>query len=93
MESNSFFLELTQLLKGSYKITLTFFLLLTLQFPCPNSGPLDNIGEVCIYERMFKAGLRFPLSKIARDLLCYLRVAPYQIAPNGWHFLLASYML
>jgi hypothetical protein len=93
MESNLFFLELTQLLKGSYRITLTFLLLLTLQFPCPNSGPLDNIGEVCIYVHMFKAGLRFPLPKITRDLLCYLGVAPYQIASNGWHFLLESYML
>jgi hypothetical protein len=93
MESNSFFLELTQLLKGSYRITLTFILLLTLQFPSPNSGPLDNIGEVCVYERMFKDGLRFHLPKITRDLLCSPGVAPYQIAPNGWHFLLASYML
>lgn len=35
-------------------------------------------GEVCLYERMFLAGLRLPFLAIAWELLCYLQVAPSQ---------------
>jgi hypothetical protein len=66
---------------------------INLHFPSPSLSPLENVGEICVYERMLKAGLRFPFPKIARELLCYLGVAPFQIAPNGWRFLIACYLL
>ncbi|XP_059459492.1 uncharacterized protein LOC132189035 [Corylus avellana] len=76
-------------LRNNYDIPST----VVLHFPSPSSSPLANLGEVCVYERMLKAGLRFPLPRIARELLCHLGVAPFQIAPNGWRFLIACYLL
>jgi hypothetical protein len=50
-------------------------------------------GDIVIYERMLLAGLQFPFSDIARELVLYLGVSPSQIAPNAWRYLFASFIL
>jgi len=42
---------------------------------------------------MLLAGLRFPFPNIVQELLCYLRVALFQIKPNGWRYFLATCLL
>ena len=37
-----------------------------------------------MYEQMLKAGLRFPLSTLHRELLKYLGLSVTQIYPNAW---------
>jgi hypothetical protein len=50
-------------------------------------------GDIVIYERMLLAGLQFPFSDIARELVLYLGVSSSQIAPNAWRYLFASFIL
>lgn len=40
-------------------------------------------NEVCLYEEAFRASLRLPFSRIVRDLLSRLRLAPGQLMPNA----------
>ncbi|XP_075653876.1 uncharacterized protein LOC142624224 [Castanea sativa] len=42
---------------------------------------VDGVG---IYEQALKAGLRFPLSSLHRQLLQYLGLSITQISPNAW---------
>ena len=37
-----------------------------------------------MYEQMLKAGLRFPLSSLHRELLKYLGLSVNQVSPNSW---------
>ena len=46
-------------------------------------------NEVCVYEDMFEAGFRLPFSRVVRELLHYLHVAPHQLAPNAWRIFFA----
>jgi hypothetical protein len=50
-------------------------------------------GEVTLTERMFMAGVRLPFPKIVRVVCSFLGVAPGQIAPNGWRYVVASSIL
>ena len=50
-------------------------------------------GFVTLYEDAFIAGLRIPLHPLARDLLIFLGIAPGQLAPNGWRFLIGAIYL
>lgn len=47
----------------------------------------DN--EVCVLEGIFKCGVCLPLLPVIRELLCELGLAPIQILPNAWQFMLA----
>ena len=42
-----------------------------------------------MYEQMLKAGLRFPLSTLHRELLKYLGLSVTQISPNAWRVFIA----
>ena len=44
----------------------------------------DEVEGVGVYEQMLKAGLRFPLSTLHRELLKYLGLSVTQISPNAW---------
>ena len=44
----------------------------------------DGVEGVGVYEQMLKAGLRFPLSRLHRELLKYLGLSVNQISPNAW---------
>jgi hypothetical protein len=50
-------------------------------------------GEVTLIERMLMAGVRLPFPKIVREVCAFLGVAPSQIAPNGWRYVVASSIL
>ena len=41
---------------------------------------VDNVG---VYEQVLKAGLRFPLNSLHRELLKYLGLSVSQISPNA----------
>ena len=44
----------------------------------------ERIDSVGVYEQMLKAGLRFPLNSLHRELLKYLGLSVSQISPNTW---------
>ena len=43
----------------------------------------EGVDGVEVYEQMLKAGLRFPLSSLHRELLKYLGLSVNQISPNA----------
>ena len=43
----------------------------------------DGVEGVGVYEQMLKAGLRFPLSSLHRELLKYLGLSINQVSPNA----------
>ncbi|KAF3433427.1 hypothetical protein FNV43_RR24529 [Rhamnella rubrinervis] len=56
-------------------------------------GPLERAdslreGWVCFYEMAFKIGLRLPLHRIINMVLNFYNVAPGQLIPNKWRYLL-----
>jgi hypothetical protein len=55
-------------------------------FDMKNEGVMvrKDKHKICVYEDMFEAGFRFPFSKVVRELLHYLQIAPHQLAPNAW---------
>ena len=46
-----------------------------------------------MYEQMLKAGLRFPLSSLHRELLKYLGLSINQVSPNAWRVFIAMEVL
>ena len=46
-----------------------------------------------MYEQMLKAGLRFPLSTLHRELLNYLGLSVTQISQNAWRVFIAMEIL
>ena len=52
-----------------------------------------GVEGVEVYEQMLKAGLRFPLSSLHRQLLQYLGLAVTQISPNAWRVFLGVEVL
>lgn len=57
-----------------------------LQFDEGQNGVVvqEDVHEVCLYEAMFKAGLRLPFPKVAQDVMSHLNLAPHQITQNAW---------
>ena len=53
----------------------------------------DEVEGVRVYEQMLKAGLRFPLSSLHRELLQYLGLSVNQIFPNAWRVFIAMEVL
>ena len=53
----------------------------------------QDVEDVGVYEQMFKAGLRLPLSTLHRRLLQYLGIAVTQITPNSWRVFLGAKVL
>jgi hypothetical protein len=64
----------------------------TLHFQEPNQLSIAG-SDVTITERMLMVRFRFPFTRIARELLVQLRVAPSQVKLNGWRYLFASLVL
>ena len=73
-------------------------------FQIPDNIPirLPYVSEKCyyegvecvgVYEQMLKAGLRFPLSTLHRELLHYLGLFVTQISPNAWRVFIAMEIL
>ncbi|XP_030968662.1 uncharacterized protein LOC115989139 [Quercus lobata] len=53
----------------------------------------DGVEGVGVYEQVLKAGLRFPLSTLHRELLHYLGLSVTQISPNAWRVFIAMEIL
>ena len=45
---------------------------------------------VTLYDDTLTKGLHLPLHPLTRDLLIFLGIAPRQLAPNGWRFLIGA---
>ena len=53
----------------------------------------EGVDGVGVYEQVFKAGLRFPLNSLHRELLKYLGLSISQISPNAWRVFVAMEVL
>ena len=53
----------------------------------------DGVEDVGVYEQALKAGLRFPLNSLKRELLQYLGLSVSQISPNAWRVFIAMEVL
>ena len=53
----------------------------------------EGVDGVGVYEQVFKAGLRFPLNSLHRELLKYLGLSISQISPNAWRVFIAMEVL
>ena len=53
----------------------------------------EGVEGVGVYEQMLKAGLRFPLSSLHRELLKYLGLSVNQVSPNAWRVFIAMEVL
>ena len=73
-------------------------------FQIPNNIPIrlpyesekcyyDGVKGVKVYEQMLKAGLRFPLSSLHRELLKCLGLSVNQVSLNAWRVFIAMGVL
>ena len=53
----------------------------------------DGVDDVGVYEQVLKAGLRFSLNSLHRELLKYLGLFVSQISPNAWRAFIAMEVL
>ena len=53
----------------------------------------EGVEGIGVYDQMLKAGLRFPLSSIHRELLKYLGMSINQVSPNAWRVFIAMEVL
>ena len=53
----------------------------------------EGVNGVEVYEQMLKAGLRFPLNSLHRELLKYLGLSVSQISPNAWRVFITMEVL
>ena len=53
----------------------------------------DGVDDVGVYEQVLKAGLRFSLNSLHRELLKYLGLFVSQISPNAWRVFIAMEVL
>ena len=53
----------------------------------------EGVQGVGVYEQMLKAGLRFPLSSLHRELFKCLGLSVNQVSPNAWRVFIAMEVL
>ena len=53
----------------------------------------DGMDDVGVYEQALKAGLKFPLNSLKRELLQHLRLSVNQISLNAWRVFIAMEVL
>ena len=53
----------------------------------------SKYGDMAFYEADFRAGLRFPLQPLMRELLDHLNLVPAQLVPNAWRTVVASMVM
>ena len=49
----------------------------------------NGVDDVGVYEQVLKAGLKFPLNSLKRELLQHLGLSVSQISPNAWRVFIA----
>ena len=53
----------------------------------------ERVDDVGVYEQVLKAGLKFPLNSLHREILKYLGLSVSQISPNAWRVFIAMEVL
>ncbi len=53
----------------------------------------SKYGNVAFYEADFKAGLRFPMQPLMRELLHRLNLSPAQLVPNAWQTVISCMVM
>ena len=53
----------------------------------------DGVDDLEVYEQALKAGLRFPLNRLKRELLQHLGLSVSQISSNAWRVFIAMEVL
>ena len=53
----------------------------------------DEVDDLGVYEQALKAGLRFPLNTLKRELLQHLGLSVSQISPNAWRVFIVMEVL
>ena len=53
----------------------------------------DGVDDLGVYEQALKAGLRFPLNRVKRELLHFLGISVSQVSPNAWRVFIAMEVL
>ena len=53
----------------------------------------EGVDDVGVYKQVLKAGLKFPLNSLHRELLKYLGLSVSQISPNAWRVFIAMEVL
>ena len=53
----------------------------------------NGMDDVGVYEQVLKAGLRFPLNSLKRELLKHLGLSVSQISPTAWRVFIAMEVL
>ncbi|CAM0945597.1 unnamed protein product [Alopecurus aequalis] len=63
--------------------------------PTPARGARGSAAAVpiCVHTQAFAAGMRLPLHPFVSDALTHFGIAPSQLAPNGWRFLVGFAVL
>ena len=88
MDDECFYVPHFNTLRANYQIP--YYIPIRLPYKsekCYYEG-VDGVG---VYERVLKAGLRFPLSSLHRELLKYLGLFVSQIFPNAWRVFIVLY--
>ena len=55
-----------------------------------SDASVQSLGFGTLYKDALAVSLRLPLHPLARNLLNYLGIAPGQLSPNGWRFLMGA---
>ena len=50
-------------------------------------------GHVTASETFLKFGVRFPLHRFFRDILCFYELTMFQVTPNGWSYMIRLFVL
>ena len=80
----------SKILRANYQIPDNILIRLTYKSEkCYYEG-VEGVG---VYEQMLKAGPRFPLSSLHRELLKYLGLSVNQVSPNAWKVFIAMEVL
>ena len=77
-------------LRERYQIPINILIRLPFKFEKCYYRGVDDVG---VYEQMFKARFRLPLSALHRRLFQYLGLAVTQIVPNAWRIFLGAEVL
>ena len=77
-------------LRERYQIPINILIRLPFKFEKCYYHGVDNVK---VYEQMFKAGFKLPLSALHRRLLQYLGLAITQNASNAWRIFLGAEVL
>jgi hypothetical protein len=66
---------------------------ISLHFPDKSTKMIVGLGDICVYECMFLAGIRLPFPPIVQEFLSFLGIVSGQLMPSGWRYFLLTFLL